>query len=269
MDVQGLTMSAITALYHVRRIASEQGLSVEAAAAVAPAAGSSLAPHDYQRALQLHAAIPDVNLDERFATNIPAILDALLMVAKPSWFRLLVYGRSRATRSMSGNELQLFRQGGLLDESPADWVVAWWDKWSGIARAAQDQAQLLAGRVAEAKSLEFERTRLAAAGCEREPEWIALEDSTVGYDIASFTKIGEDWIPIGIEVKSTSGLGRIFITRHEFDVCSQMTSRYRLHIWVGAAVEPVTFSHDVILSMAPQDSTSSIWQDSILQFNVE
>lgn len=258
-------MSAFTALRHVRSYMRDSEVSLETALAQAPYVDASYSPHDYQGAATLHTAIEASNDFQIFEDAIRDALADIVVAEEPSWLSLATRGRQHVLDALTdeaSNEhlAQVFRSAGLLAPVPSGPVLDWWDSLAARARAATDARKLASGRSAELRSLEFERSRLHALQCPREPVWIAVQDNSAGFDLESWDIGPDGWTPIAIEVKSFSGRRAFYLTRHEYETAQRLGGSYRLHLWVDD--ELLVIAGADIVATSPSDGALSRWDTS-------
>lgn len=262
MGLDDLTMSAITALRHVRLLMEESDLSSEQAFSAAPKTVHDLSHHDYERARALFPLIGHLTFED-LPHDLRAALDLMLISFPPAWYSAFAFGRERVIQLLPPNSVQLFRDAGLLVSRPNAQIVGWWDKWAAAARSRREERQTLSGRAAEERSLEFETLRLAAAGCPHVPRWIALDDAAAGYDIASFDLNDNVWVPCAIEVKSNaSGRCQFYLSRNEYNTCVRLGDGYRVHVWLADGDHPRIVAGSDLIRFAPGDGRASTWTDS-------
>lgn len=262
MSFDDLSMSAITALGHLRSHANSQGGSVIDAYLVVPYTTADRAAHDYERAVRLDAIVAASNRFDDLAPDVRSAISDLLAIERPGWQSVVQSGRDYVKAQLSPNVLQVFEAARLFDAEPSQDVVEWWDGLGAAGWSELDAAKLARGRNAERQSFEFEIRRLADAECQLRPTWVSIDDNQAGYDIASWDFDGESWMPLPIEVKSTVGRLPVFrLSRGEFDAAVKMTGQYRFHVWANRT-ELFIYERDQIISGAPSDGTSSRWKDA-------
>jgi len=183
---------------------------------------------------------------------------------RPSWVRLAMRGRAAVLKYAPPEVVQCLVESGLAD-SVDSVTVAWWDRLSLTDRSEMDQGKLDEGRRGERLSCEFERLRTG-----REPRWVALENSTTGYDVLSSVS-DTDSTPLVIEVKTTVQgwrSGRFWLTRNEWDVLSR-SEHARVHLW-GIAGESLQFSTvetGSLLAHIPWNQGSGSWEVVSIRFS--
>ena len=266
MGFDDLSMSAVTALGHLRRYALTSGQSVEDAFAVVPKTTADRSPHDYVSAMHLHLLVDEENTLDDLVGGLHSLILDLLKSERPAWLSVVQSGRDYVRRYLSENVDQVFETAGLFDSPPSLEVVDWWDGLASVGWSQLDQQNLTRGREAEWKSLEYERERLRALGCPNEPRWVSVDDNQAGYDIATWESLNQEWELLPLEVKSTVKPAPEFhLSRYEFDTCKSMQRGYRFHVWTNNDVLYI-FEREAIISLAPTDSDQSQWQDAVFKF---
>ncbi len=189
---------------------------------------------------------------------------ALIKAANPWWLRLVPYGRDKVKAALEQDHVQCLREAGLFDPFPVPDVVAWWDEIGAAARGAIEMEKMLQAREAERWSFERERNRLEALGIPLKPEWVALEDSTLGYDIRSYDKIRGVIVSRLIEVKS-SGSDVFFVTRNEWRNALGAKPHYCFHIWRVPNGSLLELSVSDVEPHIPVDQGAGEWQQVRVQ----
>lgn len=184
----------------------------------------------------------------------------LVKATQPWWLRLVPYGRDKVRSALEQNQIQCLREAGLFDPVPDAETVAWWDEIAGLVRGTVDTEKMIRAREAERLSLEHERARLKSLGISKEPEWVSLEDNTLGYDIRSYDLANGRVINRLIEVKSTTS-DSIFITRNEWQNASSADQHYFFHVWKMPDETVEEYSVSTIMPNIPVDQGSGLWQD--------
>lgn len=203
------------------------------------------------------------------------MVSALVIVALPSWVKLISLGRKRFIQKLYGEEYRdvksLFRQAGLLNDPPSIEDITWWDHVSGRVRLEADRLKLERARIAERLTLELERKKLKLQGIEREPQWIAIEDNTAGYDILSYTKSSYGFVNKLIEVKSTiASPMRFYITRNEWEHALEVGEAYCFHIWNMQTNPPFLYERSAadIEPHIPKDNEKGKWKIAEIPVNI-
>lgn len=181
-------------------------------------------------------------------------------LVEPIWLRFVPYGRNKLRNSLSDNEVQCFREAGLFDQQPDDDVVEWWDRITALIRSTMDTEKMERARLAERLSLEYERNRLEALGIVKEPQWVSLEDNTLGYDILSYDFDAGYIVNRLVEVKSALS-EFIFLTRIEWENAIGSPERTVFHVWSLPAKELREYKVPEIAPDIPNDRGAGRWQD--------
>lgn len=222
---------------------------------------------DFEAALELEKMVaPDASWDiaHEFYRNC---IFTVILTQKMSWAKSITLGRDIFLKQLSRDEHQCFRSAKLLDDPPSDDIVTWWDTLSGHMRQEQNRTKLDQARKAEKLSLSYEFDRLKHLGIDLSPEWTAVNDNRVGYDIKSYD-VGQGG-PINrlIEVKSTIASPlRFFLSRNEWNQAVIFGTAYYFHIW-NMAVDPPKLHERTVAQIQPHipiDQVSGMWADALI-----
>lgn len=154
-----------------------------------------------------------------------------IAVVNPGWLQLAPYGRERLRQALNIDEVQCFREAGLFDKVPDRETIEWWDLVAARMRGNSDLEKMKRARLAERLSLGHERVRVRELDIPREPQWVSLDDNSLGFDILSFDRDLEGRIVNRmVEVKSTVS-DTIFLTRNEWENVSGAPQHTVIHIW--------------------------------------
>jgi hypothetical protein len=188
------------------------------------------------------------------------VISKLIQLVQPWWLRLVPYGREQVRAALDPNQVQCLREAGLFDPVPTAEVIAWWDELSASVRGLVDTERMLQAREAERRSLQHERDRLKQLGLPLEPQWVSLEDNSLGYDIKSFDLSNGQVVARLVEVKSTNG-NSIFITRNEWANAATAGPHYCFHVWKLPCDSPLEYPVDAVRPNVPLDQGGGEWQD--------
>lgn len=187
----------------------------------------------------------------------------LLDIHRPWWLRLAPSGRERLKPVLTPNELQCLRRAGLYDSNPDAAVVSWWDRLAALTRGLVEVERMEQARSAERLSLERERARLLSLGLAVEPEWVALEDNSLGYDIRSYDLQDGAIVSRLIEVKSTLA-DSFHISRNEWRNADSAATQYVFHIWKMPDEELCELPVTAVRPHVPHDLGNGRWQDTLV-----
>ena len=179
-------------------------------------------------------------------------------LVEPTWLRFVPYGRNKLRRTLSDDEVQCFREAGLFDAKPDDDALQWWDKITALMRSASDTEKMEQARFAERLSLQYEQNRLEGLGIVLQPEWVSLEDNSLGYDILSYDLDAGLIVNRLVEVKSTLS-DSIFLTRTEWENAVGSPQRTVFHVWSLPAEELREYKVAEIASDIPSDQGAGRW----------
>lgn len=180
------------------------------------------------------------------------------------WPELIPAGRRVVLRSLTPNERQCFEIAGLVEGNSID-VVQWWDSCAALVRSRRSDGVANDGREAERLSLQLEEARLE--GSDLQPIWIALEDNGFGCDIQSFRPGPDGWTnprPHFIEVKSTLGRQRFFISRNEWSFAVRHSDSWELQFWDMRLMECRSLNVDDLARHVPINSGVGEWISTII-----
>jgi hypothetical protein len=220
---------------------------------------------DFSAALAMHPHIPAFELNSTAAFR--CVIEVVAKRSEPPWLGLLCRGRGALFEGVDADTQLCFERAGALEQTPTVDALRWFDGLVSLAFGLEDASKLVAGRDAERRSFEFEVQRLGA-GAPR-VEWVSLDDSTLGFDLRSFNKVGSTFVPKVIEVKSSqSRPPRIYITRNEWETALRFGSAYCFHVWDrdGRLTE---LSQGILMPHIPKDCGQGRWETVLLTLSDE
>lgn len=183
---------------------------------------------------------------------------------------LCSYGREKLIANLSNNEIQVFRNAGLLEKLPNDQIVSWWDQIKLIGRRNLSSQLLIQGREAERWTLDEEVKVTSQWGEEYLPIWVGLEGDHYGHDILSY-RMGISGVPsnILIEVKSFSSYNNphFYITRNEWTKALANPSKYLFYIWCTENKTVQILTPKDIEPNIPIDKNLGNWQNVLIIYN--
>jgi hypothetical protein len=167
-----------------------------------------------------------INLDKKLFIK-QAIVKMYVQFDRPVITSLAHLGVAHCLASMSASERQIFRESGLLEESPTNEMIEWWD---GLARERRGDINALkedVGRRGEEIAINYERSRTGL-----EPIWQSIYDNTAGYDILSCIDfdLGNR---LFIEVKSSTlarSKAHFYLSKNEYNFAKQKEN-YHLYLF--------------------------------------
>lgn len=152
-----------------------------------------------------------------------------------------------------------------------------WNTLKSSGKYEDNDARLKAGRLAEDRTFEFEKNRLASLGfsnLSNEVRWVSQDSDLHGYDVLSFTGRGDQpHKTIHIEVKSVSHNHRrgkyFFLSRNEFDQATVLQNSYFFYLWNVSdelTDEPLVVPAQVVLGKVPDEGSESgsSWTERII-----
>ena len=254
-----IQMSAMTALTRVLDMNDrDSSISYEDAIRIAEKSSTDGAAHDYIRAreiLNMQIHFSDIS-DRRII--IQDVLKALIIENSYPWKRVIKYGRSHLVNQLTENEKQVFEAADLLIENPNKEIVEWWSELESLTSKTQENWGF---RDWENRSLQKEIKILESENCPHQPVWVALNDNFLGYDIISYRKIDNDWIPFYIEVKSTdSGLSKFLISDREIQTLIQSPDCYQIDFWQASNSNLTEILGTQMLQHIPTNNGNGRWK---------
>jgi hypothetical protein len=254
-------MSAFEAAHSLRGFRLKHWeLSDAALIETARAVNVNFFPHDYAAGIVLERLIPQ-DCDGALETFFTLAIDAVIATQEPFWLRLAPSGRISVHAALDDNGRQCFRSAGLMGTSER--AVAWWDRLATSVRMEQNASLLAQGRVGERLSFERETRLLVGEGVDLEPQWVALDDNSLGYDILSYRRNGDHLVNRLIEAKTTfSRPPRLILTRNEWHSAHQFGSAFEFHVWLLPEEELIVRSVADILPHIPTNSGDGQWLDA-------
>lgn len=225
---------------------------------------------DYRSALELALALNWIDTDDpaiAWRDRLRSLVDVVVRTTPPPWRPLVPYGRAFALQEMDADSMKCLADAGLLDDSAE--AQRWWDDIAAMERAELNDLKMLIGREGERLSIEYERRRLASLGRhDLEPDWVALQNNTAGFDIRSWVVGAGTVAELNIEVKaSKTSPVLIHVTRHEWQR-SLASPHYVFHVWDVSERRLRVLSASEVAENAPQDRGTGEWQDFVVAINV-
>lgn len=177
------------------------------------------------------AILAESNYQEKLRLQIEDFIE----VVQPRWCKLIPHGRAQALGFMDADSKQCFREAGLVETPPSDFVVEWWDRLAARSRGRQKDILNDIGRIGERLSIDYETKRVGKA-----PKWQAIESNADGYDILSYVSESNN-SSLTIEVKASvqSIVSATFhVTRNEWEYAKD-SGMHEFHIWANVDRRPM------------------------------
>lgn len=191
------------------------------------------------------------------------------ILEKEYFLKLTQYGRQSLISNLNSDEIQVFRNGKLLDKNPSSEVVKWWDELKRLSRNELNSSLVQQGRLAEEWTLNVER-ELTRSFTSLEPEWISIDNDKYGYDIKSYrvNEKGEIY-PIQIEVKShlNESSKHFYLTVNEWNKAVTAENSYLLYLWCIETNKYQLLTLDEIAPHIPINNGMGTWQSVFIDFN--
>jgi hypothetical protein len=202
-----------------------------------------------------------------FAVAARTLLRRSIQTQPPVWLSAAVGGRTHVIELLTPNEVQLFSAAGLLQSPPDVACLEWWDDLARLYRASADERIMEQARTAERLSLEHEVTRLRSLGIERNPEWVAIDDNSRGYDILSWDVYEGEIASRFVEVKSSARAPmRFYVSRNEWLTAKDLGRGYVIHLWDAKTWSLTEIANDQLAPHIPGDRGLGKWQDAEIRW---
>jgi Protein NO VEIN, C-terminal len=255
-----MTVAAFSAFVRIREhLAKNTSLDAASAVASLRQINADSTGLDYVGGIAIHGLLDDQVQWIDPHSGLRLVIGELVKISQPWWLRLVPYGRDKVRSALDVDQAQCFREAGLFDPVPTPEVIAWWDEVAATMRGAINAERMIRAREAERLSLEHERDRLKRLGIGHEPEWVSLEDNTLGYDIRSYDLNGGEVVTRLVEAKSTTS-DSIFITRNEWQNAAGAETQYVFQVWKLPERAFAEYSVSAIRPCIPIDQGFGRWQ---------
>lgn len=254
-----LAMSAFEAAYLIRTFRDKNPeLSTPDLIATVRSVRADFYPHDYDAGADIEGRISPKLITplEAFFT---AAIEAIIADRSPVWARLAPAGRNHVLQAIGVNGVQCLRSAGLLGSDTR--ATDWWDALATLNRGERDARLLAQGREGERLSLAYENAHLQKEGISRAPEWVAIDDNTVGYDILSYAWHEGNLVNRLIEVKTTQAHPpRMILSRNEWKTAEQYGAAFEFHLWNITNETLTIYSVEQIKRHIPTDNGNGKWE---------
>lgn len=194
---------------------------------------------------------------------------SVFVLSNQTLTQLAGIGRDSLLSNLSDDELQVFRNAGLIEEIPTAEAILWWDEFRSLKRKSVDEIKVRQGRKAESWTMSEECKIVGQISSEIKPIWVSLNGDYFGYDISSYRRISNIAQPVLIEVKSFSNRSNpfIYITRTEWNKATATIPAYLFYVWCMDNESFKIFSTDDIGRHIPDDRGLGKWE--IVKINLE
>ncbi len=195
---------------------------------------------------------------------IRMFLERYVVQVAPAWSRRIPFGRNEAFLFMTKDEQACFYEASLMNKSPAEDEIIWWDRIAAQIRNEKEEAKLNTGRIGERLTIQYEIMRTGVR-----PEWKAIDTNMAGYDVMSVVS-RDVRAPLLIEVKSSQeNLTGAFchITSHEWNV-SNLSASYLFYFWSinNNKTKIAILNHDDIAPHIPENHMNGEWESVKIPF---
>ncbi len=254
-----LAMSAFEAAYLIRTFREKNPeLSTTDLIATVRAVRADFYPHDYDAGADIEGRIP-ARLITPLEAFFTAAIEAIIAERSPIWARLAPAGRNHVLQAIGVNGVQCLRSAGLLGSDAR--ATDWWDALATVNRGERDARLLAQGREGERLSLAYENARLQQEGISRAPEWVAIDDNTVGYDILSYAWHEGSQVNRLIEVKTTQAHPpRMILSRNEWRTAQQYGGAFEFHLWNLNDEALTIYTVEQLKVHIPTDNGAGKWE---------
>jgi hypothetical protein len=243
-------------------------MEVEQCASVLRSGPASTATFDYEQAVAMIRSWPSPMSveNETRLERLRNITLILILESQPPWRWLLPLGRGKLAEYLPADARQVFDSAGLYGASDDPNVRSWWDSVAQRIRAGSDESHLQVGRAGEDLTIAHEKRILAEGGRgDLRPELVGFEDTTLGYDVSSFTISGAAVRPKFIEVKTTEMRPlRFTFTSTQWAAALRLQPTYFVHVWHLPTAELVEISFAELSTAIPENRGRGNWETAII-----
>lgn len=205
----------------------------------------------------------DNGLDCRSLKDVCRTMCDIFVCSSSVLFNFAAIGRDSLLRNLSIDEVQVFKNGGLIEVLPAIEALLWWDKFRVKKRESINESKTNQGRIAERLTMELETGITSNIANDLKPHWDALNGDYYGYDIRSY-RHNKSYSPsiMLIEVKSFSTMMSpiVYITQNEWETAIEAAPNYIFYVWcmetMSHKILPVAYFEKHI----PQNYGHGEWQ---------
>ena len=256
-----LTLSTFLAFVEVHEFKRDNPiLSIEECISTVQAVRSDSSYNDFEGARRLLTILDrEINWDAS-KSSLRRFISQIVKLYNPFWLMYVPSGREKVRSVLSRDVSQCFREAGLLDPMPDKSTIDWWDELSALIRGRNETERMLRARYAERLSIEHETRRLSCLGIDKKPEWVSLEDNSIGYDVLSYKWKGSYVVSRLIEVKSTVS-NEFYISRNEWNNAASSIDQTVFHVWTLPEETLLELSVLDMKTHIPIDQGSGKWQE--------
>lgn len=175
----------------------------------------------------------------------------------PGIGRASVWGRNNLKIYLTIDQRECFRVAGLFKSVDED-VVQWWDDIRSKYRDS-DSRKVEIGRKGEKLSYDFEDARVG-----NPPEWVALDNDSLGYDLISQVS-SDNETNLYIEAKASErslDMAELHFSRNEWDTLNRL-SNVQVHLWwlFGSHKKHFILSIEELRVHVPVDKGEGKWKE--------
>jgi hypothetical protein len=265
-------MSAVHALERLERFGQTHGdIELQHFATVLRSGPASESTFDYDQGIAIIRACPEVLRlrDSPRVQRLREIILALILHSNPPWKWLIPLGRGYLSQYLPPDAKQVFDSADLYGASDDPVLRSWWDNLAQEIRSASAESSLHVGRTGEDLTIAHESRILVEAGRpDLRPELVGFEDSTLGYDVDSFTITASGVAPKRIEVKTTEVQPlRFSFTKTQWAAAQRHTSNYFVHLWHLPSKQLIEINFVELSTAIPQDRGRGKWETAIISWS--
>ena len=203
----------------------------------------------------------DVEITDPIELRKALIKDYFLFEGR-KYLRSLTKGPFVFRNLLSNSFNQCLEELGLYEDENYEW----WDELKQYAYSDQDHNNLITGRKAEKKSIEYEEKRLGLPIRKS----VSIKDDTQGYDLFSYVD-KKNKFDQSIEVKgSESSISRafFFLTKNEWNYSKKTICNHVFHLWDLPNRQLAILSIRDIETHIPLNNGKGVWQNVKIPFSL-
>jgi len=226
--------------------------------------------YDYQSAFSLLDEFRDeIYLNDlNFKDRRKSLLFNLIRLSSPNWINYKNFkGREQTILNISSdinsnNIMQVLEDANLLHgESFDEEEYIWWTYLLSSLYNKEDLAKIDSGIAGEVKTLQYENKFLRKQKINKTAKIVSHEDSSLGYDVISWRKIGNKTTEIQIECKKRNKNEKeFFFSRNAAEFAKQIPDTYFIYFWNDKKYfkDPKIISFTEIENLLPQEESDHI-----------
>ena len=203
-------------------------------------------------ATDLGTGLLDLDPIARLRSQIVTMIESSPVIGRAS-----VWGRNNLKIYLTIDQRECFRVAGLFKSVDED-VVQWWDDIRSKYRDS-DSCKVEIGRKGEKLSYDFEDARVGNS-----PEWVALDNDSLGYDLISQIS-SDNETSLYIEAKASErslDMAEFHFSRNEWDTLNRLPN-VQVHLWwlFGSHEKHFILSIEELRVHVPVDKGAGKWKE--------